>query len=1846
MWLTNNGKLEFHKSIYNNDIKISDEIIGYSEILRNDLGNYFYGKLENYKITSDDSNNLIKFYAKYINSMEYNDALSTESQLITFVEKSTSYIQNKTWIDNNRYYKFGDNIDLLYSVSKTIQDSQSNDIAENNYNMTQGQLGHVNWLISNKNNEINNETNNNNNLKSSLESSKNNSVNHINQIENLKQLINNKYSTFNTELSNYLILANSIDYNSAISSLEQIISSKDTIIDDTNTLITQNTSEKLQLQSEIDSSTSSKITKQTELDSKQSELTSKMSLKDSKQSTYNNNLLTIQSKSELKLQKEEELAQLESANSSNGSPDYDREQILLTEIQTLANEISELESQNTILQNEINQLSIQISNLEILITNLIADISNLENIISTNTPLVSQLTSEISTLETTINEAIEIRNDSTELKTNINNANYSVTKYQELVSRFDNVYSNPSNNYILNLRNQQLGLITLEQLTTIINTAKSNYSSDLITKNNLESLVSSHTSILNQTNLSESSTQIDKEIAQDNLNITNKLYEFITLTLISVDLEIQVTTSDNRIITLNSELGVLQTSRTTYENNLVSYRTTMETTAISEGIVEFHIKYTGSNSQLIDEIIGTSTLDFKGDARLFYRLNNLSNMAFYGIFKNSNNYEDKISDDVSISVNNKFPATITDNNVLLESYKIGSEINLIYSVKHSIYNFPITEGTVELHKVINNTQIDQIVGYVDLSKPVNNAPSNGNALFKHIVSDSVNFGFYAKFTNSMNFNDDITTTKYTNGIIKYNMNIDDSNINLDSSYKLGQFVTLTYGLTYNSQAIEEGTLEIHKKHYDSNNLEVDEIIHIAKSTDFNNGIVTFEYKLVDINNIGFYVVYNNSNNYNDKITEPKYTTVYKQKDSIIVPNVSLNNSYKIGDIKTLSFKVTDLLGNSLTQGDVEFHKVISNRNIDIILGYVNLTTENNGVAQLDYKFIDNGEVRFYAIYKNSIDYQEKESTQISTNVIKQFTNITLVEHFTLNNQYKLWSNIPIKYQAKNSITNENIKEGSIILHKVIKDTNINEIIEVVNLSNNNFGIITFNYTVIDTNDIGFYAVFDNSINYVDVTTQTRYTKGFKQHSVNVTDNNSLLPNTKKLNENIQLNYTISNPENININEGKLEIHKVIPDTGIDIIVDYLHINSSGTVGYTYRLVDTGSIYFYAVFDNSINFARQQSSNTKTITVFKQYEVNIIDSSVLSNQYKLSDEITLKYRIRRSDNNEPVNQGYIEYHKLTVDTNIDEIIGYSDLSNVQNDSDGQFVSFVHKLTNVGQVKFYASFERAIDFNNKTSDYTSIINVRQKNNSLITISTLQNDIKYGDFITINANIVSGNSIINEGIVELYRQIAIDQNELVATSGFISNNNTSLSYRINSISNVKLFAVFKNSINYNNSTSDILTIGSGKRNTPSINLTTSGNNYYLDFTTVVATISFDSDDNSDLQGTVTFNVLNNNVTTSYNIDVNNKVAKLKLLLAKNSNYNITATYNGNNVFNSITSSTLTIQPQINNSDEYNLKFQNAYVNVGTESDFVFGNQFTIEAWIKTTNFSGELQGVLVKDKYFGLFTKLGKLYFYNWITNTETDSGITINDGEWHHVAVVYNFNNIELYVDGSRTLFNGLPFLNNPIDSSKSSYSSFKIGIASHVIVKDENDVILSNSFNGFFNGYIKNVRVWNNYRNEFEINQNMNTTINPETNPNLITYLPINDGLTTTINNTVNSSLNGTLVRIWEWAGLNDFWISSKFHRLISAYSQFLNNGHSRIVADMILNDYSIQNSYILRNTGYIVFKQMKNNDVIYTDILPIQNGTVYTNMKVDFNSGFKVAVTYQDTIENPSYVIEGPTVQF
>jgi hypothetical protein len=55
---------------------------------------------------------------------------------------------------------------------------------------------------------------------------------------------------------------------------------------------------------------------------------------------------------------------------------------------------------------------------------------------------------------------------------------------------------------------------------------------------------------------------------------------------------------------------------------------------------------------------------------------------------------------------------------------------------------------------------------------------------------------------------------------------------------------------------------------------------------------------------------------------------------------------------------------------------------------------------------------------------------------------------------------------------------------------------------------------------------------------------------------------------------------------------------------------------------------------------------------------------------------------------------------------------------------------------------------------------------------------------------------------------------------------------------------------------------------------------------------------------------------------------------------------------------------------------------------------------------------------------------------------------------------------------------------------------------------------------------------------------------------------------------------------------------------------------------------------------------MKNNDVIYTDILPIQNGTVYTNMKVDFNSGFKVAVTYQDTIENPSYVIEGPTVQF
>jgi hypothetical protein len=147
---------------------------------------------------------------------------------------------------------------------------------------------------------------------------------------------------------------------------------------------------------------------------------------------------------------------------------------------------------------------------------------------------------------------------------------------------------------------------------------------------------------------------------------------------------------------------------------------------------------------------------------------------------------------------------------------------------------------------------------------------------------------------------------------------------------------------------------------------------------------------------------------------------------------------------------------------------------------------------------------------------------------------------------------------------------------------------------------------------------------------------------------------------------------------------------------------------------------------------------------------------------------------------------------------------------------------------------------------------------------------------------------------------------------------------------------------------------------------------------------------------------------------------------------------------------------------------------------------NARTIEAWIKTTkNYNpsiGGLQGVILDMGTFNL----GQRFTFNilWSNSIRIEIGGTgisgttaINDGNWHHVAVVYDpsqTTQVYLYIDGQ-------------LETSGNFGGSmnFNTGSGNMVIGRRIDNV-------NYFEGTIDEVRVWNVARTATEIANTMNS----------------------------------------------------------------------------------------------------------------------------------------------------------
>ncbi|MEN3324062.1 LamG-like jellyroll fold domain-containing protein [Mariniflexile soesokkakense] len=173
--------------------------------------------------------------------------------------------------------------------------------------------------------------------------------------------------------------------------------------------------------------------------------------------------------------------------------------------------------------------------------------------------------------------------------------------------------------------------------------------------------------------------------------------------------------------------------------------------------------------------------------------------------------------------------------------------------------------------------------------------------------------------------------------------------------------------------------------------------------------------------------------------------------------------------------------------------------------------------------------------------------------------------------------------------------------------------------------------------------------------------------------------------------------------------------------------------------------------------------------------------------------------------------------------------------------------------------------------------------------------------------------------------------------------------------------------------------------------------------------------------------------------------------------------------------------------------------YISVQDKPSLDISADFTIEAWIKPNDISGE-KTILIKGNNgqcgnYGLFIKDGNLAFVsggdcNWAVSRGVNS--TLQVGVWQHVAATSNGNNVNLFING---------VLNDTLirNAAAGPINNDELWIGRSIFTVT----------NYFFNGLIDEVRIWSVVRSLADIQNNINTELSGlETN--LIAYYKLDD----------------------------------------------------------------------------------------------------------------------------------------
>ena len=272
------------------------------------------------------------------------------------------------------------------------------------------------------------------------------------------------------------------------------------------------------------------------------------------------------------------------------------------------------------------------------------------------------------------------------------------------------------------------------------------------------------------------------------------------------------------------------------------------------------------------------------------------------------------------------------------------------------------------------------------------------------------------------------------------------------------------------------------------------------------------------------------------------------------------------------------------------------------------------------------------------------------------------------------------------------------------------------------------------------------------------------------------------------------------------------------------------------------------------------------------------------------------------------------------------------------------------------------------------------------------------------------------------------------------------------------------------------------------------------------------------------------------------------------------------------------------------------------------------TIEGWVKTGNAGSGYCGAFGKTFAYFLYLYNNELIVYDWGGGGGNRStGITLNDGTWHHIAMSFNSgvtNGTLIYIDGVLKLTTTMTVYNQD--------QPFTIGGAAA-------------SYGQFYTGSIDDVRVWNVIRTQTEIQTNMNTEL-IGTETGLKSYYTFNQGIAagnntaiTTVTDKTANALNGTLTNFTNTGATSNFVIGK-----VNTKNDGLTSATASTSAYKIKQDYpsSVDGMYWIKNTNinsgapFQIYADMTTDGGGWTLILCNSNNSGWNyNNSISYNTG-------------------------